>query len=247
MANLKRIVVLGDSMAMPRVEGKDCVWWDETWPFLLQQKLIKSNMQIDIINCSSRARTIDSICGQDFLDHVTWKKPDFIVLEIGIVDCAPRIFSKKEKALLNNSFMPACIKKYIIHLRSQKREIITKRAPLAKVYTPPYQFKFYLQKFFSRLEELNRRIRLIVIPILANDSFMETKSPGFVSNVNIYNSILKEWCKVIGATWFDPSTIFMEQKKHTLFGSDGYHFNIKGHCSIANLLYYYLLDILSTL
>jgi acyl-CoA thioesterase I len=236
-----RIVVLGDSMPMPRVEGIDCVWWEQTWPYLLQEHLISHGFNDEVINCSSRSRTVDSLCGEDFNEHIIFKRPDVLILELGVVDCAPRIFSKKEKKILNSYPIPGRLRDWIIKWRTAHRKEIIRRNPLKKIYTPPNRFVKYLYDFSGKLSLVKNEARLIVLPIIADYASMEIKSPGYTKNAIMYNKILHDWSHNIGATFIDEITFLHRNGEESIFGSDGYHLNITGHSIIAESIFNLLL------
>lgn len=231
-----RIVVLGDSMAMPRREGEDCVWWEETWPYLLQQNLVKDGLPAEVINCSLRARTADTLSAQDFFEHVELKRPTILIMEVGVVDCSPRVFSKREKKILNFPLIPAKLRDVLIKIRTDNRGKFIKQEPLAKVYTPPQQFQDCLRFFFSQIRKLDQEICVIAMPIVANFERMEIKSPGYFSNAELYNRILETWCAETGAVWIKAAELIADHDKNNLFGSDGYHFSVTGHRKVAEYL-----------
>ena len=88
------ISIITDSLSMPRVVGKDCVFIHQTWPKILQKRICKSD--ITVAEFSGRARDTDCL-NSTFLfnEAIEFCYPDIVVFQLGIVDCAPRIISKK--------------------------------------------------------------------------------------------------------------------------------------------------------
>ena len=233
---MKRIVVLGDSLALPRKEGVDNLNWEETWPYLLERKLKLKFVEIEVINCSKRARLMTTLLGHDFKEHILFKDPEIVILQIGVVDCAPRIISLKEKAVLNHRLFPSFIRRKIIAYRKRNKREITKQTPLAKVYTPPRVFESALKQFFSRVDQEYsiQKKRVIVLPILANIHFMQKSSPNYGDNVLHYNQILQQVSVNVKATFVNIAHSFNRDADN--FCSDGYHLNEKGNRSIAEVL-----------
>ncbi|RJP80699.1 MAG: SGNH/GDSL hydrolase family protein [Desulfobacteraceae bacterium] len=235
MNRKERIVVIGDSLPLPRIDDDNHVLWDKTWPYLLHNELNKDGNHYEVINCSIRSRTIETVTGHDFNEHILWKKPDIIILQVGIVDCAPRIFSRKEKLILGLSFIPDFIRQKIIKHRSQKRKEILRKNPLGKVYTKPEEYHRYIEDFFVKIKSLSWEIKIIILPILSN-SILEEKSPGHNHNAQVYNDILKDACIKYHARWIDPEKFLQAEPYHNLFCADGYHLDKEGNRYTANLV-----------
>lgn len=231
-----RIVALADSLALPRPEPSGRVLWEETWPYVLQQELYSTGLKADVINCGMRARTIDTILGFEFTEHVILKRPDIIILQVGIVDCSPRIFSRSEGRILKSQIMPAGLRERIIQRRSQRRSQITSRNPLAKVYTSPEKFAACLDSFQVKLKSLDWSPVIFILPIVSDRHMMETKSPGHTANVDLYNAILKSYCQKSNAWWVECPGFLPAKEGETLFCEDGVHLNVEGHRLLSRVL-----------
>lgn len=237
----RRVVALADSLALPRDEGGDRVRWEETWPRVLQRQLADCGMSDDeVINCATRARTATTLNGHDFQEHVRFKRPDVIVLQIGIVDCAPRIFSSREKRLL--AAMPAAVRRSIVRWRAARRAAITARDPLRKVVTPPAVFASSLTHFASAVAALPWPLHIVVLPILSNRPVMEAKSPGHGSNVDRYNALLRDFCSDARAIWVAPEAVISGPGTAAAFCADGYHLTAAGQRRVAETLFAALCD-----
>ena len=89
---LNRIIILGNSLSIPRPD--DQVDYVNTYPYIL----VKSGYEV--INRSRRINDIEiQSTEQNMLDDVDYLRPDYVVIHLGIVECAPRIFSKKNYRL----------------------------------------------------------------------------------------------------------------------------------------------------
>ena len=120
---MKTISIITDSLAMPRVEGKDVVYIHETWPKLLAQKI--DNKNFTVAEFTERARDTESLnTEQIFVETIKFSNPAILILQIGIVDCAPRIISKFENKLLNKPFVPKKLRRIIINTRKKNRNKI---------------------------------------------------------------------------------------------------------------------------
>jgi lysophospholipase L1-like esterase len=231
-----RIVALADSLAMPRSEDGEVVTWEETWPYRLQCGLPAEFGAVEVINCGARRRLVGSIVGQDFSEHVVWKRPDAIVLQVGVVDCAPRIFSLAEQRLLSHRFFPSRIRRMMIARRSARRPERTRKDPLAKVYTPPAAFGRHLEQFGRMVRALPWPIRLLTLPIVVHWPRVEAKSPGYGSNVRRYNEILRQFCAAHQAHWVAVPELTSEATDPSSFLDDGYHLSGEGNRLVASAL-----------
>jgi lysophospholipase L1-like esterase len=231
-----RIVVLADSMAMPRVEEGCTIYWDDTWAQRLQQLLRAAGETAEVINCAARNRTADTLVGLDFLEHVVWKQPDVVIVQVGVVDGAPRVFSRRERAILDWRFFPAGVRTRLVASRSKRRAALIRRNPLAKVYTPPADFARFIRQFIERAARHDPRLRILVLPISANMAQMEVKSPGYAGNLKLYNAALERCCQETGARWVTPEELTGAPEGADLFCADGYHYNEAGNRRIAAAL-----------
>lgn len=217
---MNKVLVLADSLALPRKEKDDVVLYEETWPYLLQ----KNHPNLHVINWGRRSRT--SLTTLSEFNEVVLINPDTIFIQVGVVDGAPRIFTLFEKAILKR--LPTSIRKKIISSRKRKRNEITGKNPLKKVDVSPDKFEEYLTQFIKKVKSSNPKVTISLVPIVADYEAMETKSKGFTHNINIYNSVIE---KVAENTQILLANIeaFKQNNKQQAFCSDGYHINAKGN------------------
>lgn len=88
-----KVVVLGDSFGLPRMykhSNEIEVKYEETYPEQLRQMLSKEFLEdILLLNHSKRYKTSYDLI-QDWTEVVYLNQPDYLILQIGIVDCWPR-------------------------------------------------------------------------------------------------------------------------------------------------------------
>lgn len=223
-----RIVALADSLAMPRPAKNDArgVAWSETWPKRLEYRLRRIAPECEVISAGKRSRTATEL---EEREYVSFIEPDIIVLQVGIVDCAPRVFSRLEHRLLR--FLPLGVRERLIKYRSRNRALLTARNPLRKVYTRPRVFERAMRNFKSFLENRPHAPQAIVLPILVHSSLQE-KSKGYFQNAALYNGILK---KIWGDSYIAPETVGHGDKD--FFLEDGQHLTPAGNDAVAGVLY----------
>ena len=98
-----KIVILADSLALPRenVGGEDLL--EATYPFLLDHSLrqrLGAAAPI-IFERGMRRRTIEYVL-DEWNELVKLRKPDVVIVHVGIVDCAPRVFLRREASFVAN-------------------------------------------------------------------------------------------------------------------------------------------------
>jgi len=220
---MKKIVILGDSLGLPREE----LSFEETYPYLLQSKLLNSCQVI-----SKHKRANDSK-RQSFAlyDDVELYHPDIVIVHLGIVDCAPRLFYRKEKILVSyiNKIVP------IIKIMSKYRFFLTKHLP--KVYVNEHEYKKNILKIIHFLEE--RNIRIILVGIATTNLKNKEKSFAYDENIKRYNSILKK----IVEDKKEIDFIDMYQYGEDVLLDDGHHLNPKGSFLLAEELFRCIRDI----
>ena len=101
MKKKERILIITDSISMPRMEIK----YEETWIYLLKKKF----KHLDIIDRPARGATSMRLIneGGGGLDLLEFYLPGIIILQLGLAECAPRLFKKNgfEKRFINSLFI----------------------------------------------------------------------------------------------------------------------------------------------
>jgi acyl-CoA thioesterase I len=232
-----KISIIADSIALPRVEYNDIVYYDETWPCKLHYELRHElSEKVYINNSSIRKRTSSSLKNNIFYESITCTNPDFVIIQLGIVDCAPRIISLKERHIFNKRYFPKILREYLIRYRKKNRKKITLKDPLKKAYVKPEDFVSNINFFSDSIYNYNPKIKIIILPIISNYSIVNDYSPGFKSNIILYNNNLSN-IKKKNIIEHDFSTLISLFKDlDNLYCSDGYHLLSDGHSIISNYL-----------
>lgn len=219
---MKKIVIIGDSLALPR--PWDGLVFEDTYPFLLSQ----TGERRTVINISRRANTSTYQATEiALLDSVDSFKPDIAVLHLGIVDCAPRLFSRFQQRVLER--IPMSVSKKIIRFFSLRRTWFTRHFP--KVYVRPNEFKKSIGRILERIRQ--HHCSMIVIGICTAPESLSKRSIGINANIRKYNQMLKESAKLFGACFVDVSGVLNPQEDLL---SDGIHLNQRGSRKLFELL-----------
>lgn len=215
----RRLVIIGDSLAMPRPETP----YEYTYPYLLKLML---GPEWEVINRARRANRIDiQMEEQNLCDDISWLKPDAVVVHLGIVDCAPRLFSLRQHRVLERT--PQAIRKYIIGIASAHRAFFTKHYP--KQYVPLTKFGPLYEALVARLQR--EKITVIVCNIADTNEKNKHRSFGFTQNIARYNRIIEDVAMRYGAKLVDCYGLSREMDGFLL--EDGIHLSPHGATAVA--------------
>jgi len=208
-------MIITDSVSMPRAG----VGYEETWIYLFKNKF----RDFDVIDRPARGSTSMRLVqeGGGGLDLLELYAPDRIILQLGMAECAPRLFKK-------NGFEHKFINKYLTaKLRNRYINSVRKRRGRKPEFTDvsPEQFRSNVFSFSERCRLLN--VKLAVITILRPCDLYISKSPFVKQNVDLYNNIYKE-----AAGHFDDITLIDPINESLDINSlclDEVHINSDGH------------------
>ena len=218
----KRIIIIADSMAMPRKE----VPYEKTWIYLLKQNFIS----YDIIDKSARGSTSFRLVsegglGVDLLENYN---PAIVILQLGITECSPRLFKKNgmEYFFMNKILSFELRQKYIKFIK--KRRV---RNPKLTDISPSL-FEKNILNYFDRAKKINSKIIVILINNASNKFI--SKSPFIQKNIDHYNNIFKR----VSENFSNVETIrsFSNDVDINNFCIDELHINSEGNQLIFNKL-----------
>lgn len=235
MKKVKKILAIGDSLALPG-HGNS---YEDTWIYLLKSRF----SEYDFITYFKRQLTTDVLVsmgggekgvdkapkGSDCLEFYS---PDLVILQLGIVDCAPRLFKPNslEMKVLNN--LPEGLRNAYIRIMKKLR-----KRDVSKAYVTPERFRNNLVTYFNRCKKAGVQ-KVIYISICVPDENMTSKNPDIQQVVEHYNRIIDEQKKMFPfVISVDP--LDSRHYEYEIF-EDGYHPNQKGNemvfKSLANVL-----------
>ena len=225
-----KIVVMADSLAMAR-EGETNVKYETTYPYLLDQGLRQrfGSQAPLVIERGMRRRTIEYVL-DEWYELVDLRRPEVVVIHVGIVDCAPRVFLRRERQFVEN-LRPAVLREAILsNVHRHRRAIVNMRK---KVYVPADRFNALVGQVVARAKESKLR-SLVIVNIITPPAEMDERSPGFIRNVGVYNEILKAHANATGVHLIDIDRMIKEAGGVEQLTVDGIHLNETGHKMLAN-------------
>ena len=150
--------------------------YEHTYPYLVWKTCAASHHEV--LTNSAWGRTLtDTIPLMDYLLLFT---PTWMVMHLGIVDCAPRVFSRTEHALLER-LRPVKLRNGIIGAAGRyRRLLLTLRRGL--VYTRPKRFESAAQRIAAQAR--GGGVKLLWVLIAPPNTGFRNKSPGIDNNIN---------------------------------------------------------------
>lgn len=174
------LLIHGDSLALPR----DGVQYHETWPSRLRTKL-------DEWTVINRAR--DGKTTKELISDEEWENrrqldlytPRVVVLQLGIVDCAPRKVRKIERQLVEE-LESQLLRRISYFLATNFRSRSMKRA-----YVSPDEYRANLSAFVERAME-NGSENVLFVKILSPSEKYSDQNKHSAASITQYNEILSE-------------------------------------------------------
>lgn len=214
-----RVLIIGDSMALPR-KG---VSYNCTWPYRLKCRF----KDVEFINRSILGSTVQRLNIGDAADEsgcLEAYMPQIIILQLGIVDCAPRLFKRTSLVPKIMRYLPNVVQSQFVSFFKTYRG---RRAEFS--YLSHTEYRNHIERFIRRSADFNVK-KIFAVKIGPISSSVAESSPQFNSQINIYNEILNEASNAnsrfsLIEAGFDASCAH----EHT---TDGYHLNEKGHNSL---------------
>lgn len=203
----KRILIITDSLGMPRNGQVGNIPVVSTWPYLVKKRF----PNFDIEFSPGRGMIIRHL--YDNAWHFENFNPDFVFVQAGIVDCAPRAFSRYENEIIK--LLPFKIPKKLTWLLRKYRN---------STNTSPQNFKMYLEKFCN----LFSQSKVFFIEILPASAEYEHQVPGVIKNIATYNYLLT---LVPTANVISTAHLLDSDKL-----SDFHHLSITGNKKISELV-----------
>lgn len=222
------LLIQGDSLPLPR----QTVPYDETWPGRLRRESAFTH----VVNRSQSGKTTDDLHAEKVRfpnRKLEAYDPEVVVLQIGIVDCAPRLLSKTEKDLIT-AFPFQRIARVGSHLLKRARGRSRERT-----YVSEPDFETNLRDFLRRTEAVGVE-DVVVIKILTAGEKYTAKNPNVQSAIRAYNEVVDavvsdfpeaQTMRPLADSETEEAEIV---DTHTL--DDGYHLDSSGHRRIYDRL-----------
>ena len=220
------ITILGDSLSLARSENG--IFFKQTYSYLLNKKF---NGEYLFLNKSKRGNTTkNQINPQNIYDDIITTNSKYFIIQIGIVDCSPRIISMKEKVILRYFFSEK-IQNIYIGFKSKYRRFITRNFPKTYVSLDDFNdnFELLIQTILKQTDV--KKIALINIADTNNGN--KYRSYGFENNIINYNQVISTLQKKFKSK-VELIDLFSLSKNNNIILDDGIHITREAHIIIAN-------------
>lgn len=200
-----KVVFLTDSLSLPR-DLPEKVSYEETYLYLLKEYF----PNFEFIQFAFGGATINDLNKQ--ADYIKSVNPSIVIIQSGIVDCAPRTLTRFELDFIHripliSNFILKVIRKNAILIRNNRK--IT--------YTKELDFELKLNNIKNKFNDS----KVYAIEILPVSVEYEKKVPGITTNVIKYNMVLH--------SVFSENLIETKKFNKEEIMSDFFHLNKKGH------------------
>jgi hypothetical protein len=203
-----KILVLTDSVSLPRKYKEGSVSFEKTYTYRLQEMYRGAAV---FFFFQMGGATITDLYKQ--INYCKAFQPDILLLQVGIVDCAPRAFSRLEMRLIRKWRLLRVTKFFTGFLRKYR----------GICYTSKLNFESHIGKFSTALD-VKQFYSISIIP--ASDEY-ERILPNISKSIYAYNDILKKRTECI-----DISEVLLAGGVI----EDHHHINEIGHQIIFNMV-----------
>ena len=219
---MNRILCIADSLGLPGHLNK----YEDTWLYKLKQEF----PEYDFISYFKRQLTTDVLVslgggkvfpkGSDCLEVF---EPDIAIIQLGIVDCAPRLLNRLDKVIIK--LLPQKITPLYIGLlkKIRKRNINNTAVSFEK-------FKSNLLDYINRAQIIKTKV--IFIEISIPDKRMINKNKDIINNVNKFNNYYRSLTSEFSHVFLTKA--LSQDDADVEIYTDGYHPNKEGNKIIYN-------------
>ena len=206
-----RALIIADSLALPRGD----VGYEQTWPAMLADRL----PSIAWINRAQRLSTTERLNdeGNGGADCLDFYKPGLAVLQLGIVDCAPRVLKRSTAAIVYRlpfglgTRLPAWLERR----RGRKA---------GNCFVPVAAYEANLRAYLARAGAQGTRV--IAIAVLPASRLLVSKNAHVADQIAAYNAVLDRLAREF--EHFDVLHPFHGAASPDSLFIDGYHLNEQG-------------------
>ncbi|HNQ77846.1 MAG TPA: SGNH/GDSL hydrolase family protein [Acidobacteriota bacterium] len=221
--------IYGDSLSLPRpFEG---IEYGEEY-CLLAGTEIESILgrKIKVYNRSFGGATVERLSKQFRDDRNYLGDGGIVVIQCGVVDCAPRPLPSLMRRALG--YFPGIVRKPVVKFLHDNRALILKKG-LGTRLTSPSKFGKRLRAWIEEASASHDMV--LVINIAPTNQKTEDHSPGFSASINRYNEIIRAAVSSVGranVVQVDVNRAISDEINGLdtfVNAGDGHHITRKGH------------------
>lgn len=215
MSKRLKLLFLTDSLGLPRRQPESVVDHN-TWPYRTAIELRDSFDAYFYLFAGLHTR----MAVAHLRNQLGAFTPDCLVLQIGIVDCAPRAITEMERRILDHA--PGFFSRPLHRLVRRNYSRLIRARRLA--YVPSEEFRHNL----TTLRDYFSAANFLVVPIGPANAQYQKQNPLLAEAIHKYNAIL-------GEVFADGllSDTYSDTDPESLFMSDNHHLSLEGHRVVA--------------
>ncbi|MGR5287484.1 hypothetical protein ACP3V5_19370 [Vibrio maritimus] len=204
MAIKTKVLLITDSLGLPRIEPEKVID-EQAWPNLLT----KERDDCDFYHFS-RSGLDSRTLVEELKGTLGAYQPDVIVLQVGIVDCTPRVLRLSELSIIRR----------IPIISGLVQRIVTKhRAKIIQLRKVQYVDLTSFKKNLIVFKTFFNDCRILALPIVSNTECAQIRTPNIAQEIVAYNDALSSLFEMIN----------IGQLKENDFMSDCYHLSPSGN------------------
>ncbi len=224
---MNKITILGDSTTLPRPQ--DGVTIDDTYPLLLAEHAV-------VLNKSAISADTDYFLESRQLHYdIKYANSEYFVLNLGICDCSPRIFTKREKKLIDlllDFKATNCLARYYLNRLSQNRLHHTKKRQIVNVQLN--RFEQNIREIIKTISDSNPIKTIFIVNVLDPSAELDARSYGLKNLVSQYNQVLSDIANSSDTLVKIVDIYSFTKEKPETITPDGHHFKKEGHAFVYN-------------
>ncbi|MBL8161426.1 MAG: SGNH/GDSL hydrolase family protein [Anaerolineae bacterium] len=227
---MKIINVVGDSLSLVRpaegIRGDDLYW------MLLQERLGPPYYVVAHSRRSNDTAQVVRTMHEDILAFPMFA----LVLHLGIVDCFPRLFSKREHDLLHvlTRLHLGTITRTVTRLAARHRLGLTRR--FQKHYVSLPDFTHNLHTIMGAVQGCNAAQHIILLGILDTSAEKASRTYQAVESIRAYDAVLRRMTIQYPCVHYIDLNGYFKAQGITPTLPDGHHLSPAAHPHVAALL-----------
>lgn len=237
------LLVYGDSLSLPR--GQSAVSVFDTYPELLREKWgAEGHTRAAVLNRSRGGAPIEALYSQFVSDSVYFgaETRHILIVQCGIVDCAPRPVPPKVKDRIAR--FPTPLRWAVSRLLHYTRPALL-RSGLVWRNTEREAFTQVLQDWLTRAGRIADSI--YVINIAPATAALDRHSPGLAASIEEYNTLIDRVVaapRAVSVHLIDVYRAILERRDglRDCVDADGHHITRAGHRLYADLIAQHALE-----
>mgnify|MGYP003705853841 CR=1 FL=1 len=219
---MRKVLIAGDSLSMSRHGFVNTI---DTYAAKLQM-LLDDTL---VVNAAQRGCDSERLLTEEYLLENIWPlQPDHIVIQVGIVDCTPRLFTQMQKRILSamqRIIVLRNVANVIIRTASSNRYAITKKK--SRPLVPRDRFESNLRAFIAETRRVRPNCSISLINIPCPGGEILGRNWGILELVNTYNGLISAISDGCNGNVVDLYEL--TRQNHDFLLADGYHIDSNAH------------------